>query len=69
MLIVALDFFFFFYLRGGLRLVTPGTGEQYAMESGRHYDECYGLAFAQSLKNKDIAEGNLIFVYMQSSFN
>eukprot|EP00494_Astrolonche_serrata_P025159 UN25420 len=27
------------------------------MESGRHYDECYGLAFAQNLKNKDIAEG------------
>jgi glutamate dehydrogenase len=43
--------------RGGLRIVTPGTAEQLALESGRHYDECYGLAFAQQMKNKDIPEG------------
>ena len=43
--------------RGGLRLVTPSTAEQYALESARHYDECYGLAYAQQLKNKDIPEG------------
>ncbi|KAL7566432.1 hypothetical protein ACA910_000913 [Epithemia clementina (nom. ined.)] len=43
--------------RGGMRLVTPRSPEQFALESARHYDECYGLAFAQQLKNKDIPEG------------
>ena len=43
--------------RGGLRLVTPSSPEQHALESGRQYEECYGLAFAQQLKNKDIPEG------------
>ena len=43
--------------RGGLRLVTPASPEQYALESAHQYDECYGLAFAQQLKNKDIPEG------------
>ena len=43
--------------RGGLRLVTPKSSELHALESARHYDECYGLAFAQQLKNKDIPEG------------
>jgi glutamate dehydrogenase len=43
--------------RGGMRLVTPSSAEQYALESARQYDECYGLAFAQQLKNKDIPEG------------
>ena len=43
--------------RGGMRLVTPPNPEQFALESARHYDECYGLAFAQNLKNKDIPEG------------
>lgn len=43
--------------RGGLRLVAPGSPEQLALESARQYDECYGLAFAQQLKNKDIPEG------------
>jgi len=43
--------------RGGLRLVTPPTSEQFALESSHQYDECYGLAFAQQLKNKDIPEG------------
>uniref|UniRef100_A0A7S4QI86 Glutamate/phenylalanine/leucine/valine/L-tryptophan dehydrogenase C-terminal domain-containing protein n=1 Tax=Ditylum brightwellii TaxID=49249 RepID=A0A7S4QI86_9STRA len=54
--------------RGGMRLVTPSSPEQYALESAHHYDECYGLAFAQQLKNKDIPEGgskavNLINVH------
>ena len=43
--------------RGGMRLVTPPTLEQFALESSHQYDECYGLAFAQQLKNKDIPEG------------
>jgi len=43
--------------RGGMRLVTPATVEQYALESARQFDEAYGLAFAQQLKNKDIPEG------------
>jgi len=43
--------------RGGMRLVAPTSSEQLALESARQYDECYGLAFAQQLKNKDIPEG------------
>ncbi len=43
--------------RGGVRIVRPAGREQYALESKRHYDECYGLASAQQLKNKDIPEG------------
>jgi len=43
--------------RGGLRLVAPASSEQLALESARQYNECYGLAFAQQLKNKDIPEG------------
>ncbi|KAL3776735.1 hypothetical protein HJC23_005396 [Cyclotella cryptica] len=43
--------------RGGLRLVTPSSPEQFALEAAHQYDECYGLAFAQQLKNKDIPEG------------
>lgn len=43
--------------RGGMRLVTPSSHEQHALESARQYDECYDLAFSQQLKNKDIPEG------------
>jgi glutamate dehydrogenase len=43
--------------RGGMRLVTPTSPEHHALESARQYDECYGLAYAQQLKNKDIPEG------------
>jgi glutamate dehydrogenase len=43
--------------RGGLRLVSPTDPERFALESARQYDECYGLAFAQQMKNKDIPEG------------
>jgi len=43
--------------RGGMRLVTPTSSEQLALESARQFEECYGLAYAQQLKNKDIPEG------------
>lgn len=43
--------------RGGLRVVKPRSEAQHARESERLYDEVYGLAFAQQLKNKDIPEG------------
>ncbi|KAL3797309.1 hypothetical protein ACHAW5_011305 [Stephanodiscus triporus] len=43
--------------RGGMRLVTPASSEQFALESAHQYDECYGLANAQQMKNKDIPEG------------
>jgi glutamate dehydrogenase len=43
--------------RGGLRLVSPQTAEQHAIESSRVYDEVYNLSYAQQLKNKDIPEG------------
>jgi glutamate dehydrogenase len=43
--------------RGGVRAICPIGIEQYARESERLYDEAYGLAFAQQLKNKDIPEG------------
>lgn len=43
--------------RGGVRIVRTANTEAYAYETERHYDEAYGLAFAQQLKNKDIPEG------------
>ena len=43
--------------RGGLRVVRPQSEAQHAQESERLYNEAYGLAFAQQLKNKDIPEG------------
>jgi glutamate dehydrogenase len=43
--------------RGGVRVVKPSGAEQYALETDRLYDEVYGLAQAQQLKNKDIPEG------------
>ncbi|MEM1349186.1 MAG: NAD-glutamate dehydrogenase domain-containing protein, partial [Myxococcota bacterium] len=43
--------------RGGLRLVRPRGWEQHTLEVERLYQEAYGLAFAQQLKNKDIPEG------------
>ena len=43
--------------RGGMRLVRPRSDLQYARELDRMYEEAYGLAFAQQLKNKDIPEG------------
>merc|ERR1719160_279184 len=32
--------------RGGLRIVTPSSPEQYVLESSRCYDEVYGLSNA-----------------------
>merc|ERR1719225_597566 len=43
--------------RGGLRVVPVEGNERFGQESMRHFDEVYGLAFAQQLKNKDIPEG------------
>ncbi len=43
--------------RGGVRVVRTGGAEQLAAEIDRLYDEVYGLAYAQQLKNKDIPEG------------
>lgn len=42
--------------RGGLRIVTPNTADQFVLEGSRQFDEAYGLSFAQQLKNKDIPE-------------
>ena len=43
--------------RGGIRAVLPRSTAQHAREAERLYDEAYGLAHAQQLKNKDIPEG------------
>ena len=43
--------------RGGIRAVLPRSAAQHAREAERLYDEAYGLAHAQQLKNKDIPEG------------
>ncbi|MGI9015072.1 MAG: NAD-glutamate dehydrogenase domain-containing protein [Phycisphaerales bacterium] len=43
--------------RGGVRAVRPISADQFAREGERLYDEAYGLAYAQQLKNKDIPEG------------
>ena len=58
--------------RGGLRIVRPLGQEQYALETERLYDEAYGLAQAQQLKNKDIPEGGskgVILAQPDSSFD
>ncbi|MBF0621238.1 MAG: NAD-glutamate dehydrogenase [Magnetococcales bacterium] len=43
--------------RGGVRVVITNNDEHHTIESNRHYDEVFGLASAQQLKNKDIPEG------------
>ncbi len=43
--------------RGGMRVVTTRTQEQFELESNRLFDEVTNLAWAQQLKNKDIPEG------------
>jgi glutamate dehydrogenase len=43
--------------RGGVRAIYPNGLDRFARETERLYDEAYGLAFAQQLKNKDIPEG------------
>jgi len=43
--------------RGGLRVVLPPSHDAHVAESRRHFNECFRLAWAQQLKNKDIPEG------------
>ncbi len=43
--------------RGGVRIVPTQNQENHLYEINRLYDEAYGLAYAQQLKNKDIPEG------------
>jgi len=43
--------------RGGVRAILPRGADQFALECERLYDEAFGLASAQQLKNKDIPEG------------
>lgn len=54
--------------RGGLRLVTPASPDQYVLESSRQFDEAYGLSFAQQLKNKDIPEVNTFYNWLFITF-
>ena len=51
----------------GLRVVTPPNADQFVLESTRHFDEAYGLSFAQQLKNKDIPEGGAKAVLLVNS--
>jgi glutamate dehydrogenase len=43
--------------RGGLRTVFPEKLEQYLNDRNGVFAECYGLAYTQQKKNKDIPEG------------
>jgi glutamate dehydrogenase len=43
--------------RGGLRTVFPERPEQMMIERNHLFSECYGLAYTQQKKNKDIPEG------------
>ncbi|MBI2742915.1 MAG: NAD-glutamate dehydrogenase [Chlamydiales bacterium] len=43
--------------RGGLRTVFPEKMEQLLVERNNVFAECYGLAYTQQKKNKDIPEG------------
>jgi glutamate dehydrogenase len=43
--------------RGGLRTVFPEKIEQMLIERNNVFAECYGLAYTQQKKNKDIPEG------------
>lgn len=43
--------------RGGIRIVQSRNREAYSMNQRNLFDENYGLASTQALKNKDIPEG------------
>lgn len=43
--------------RGGLRTVYPDHIERMILERNTVFTECYGLAYTQQMKNKDIPEG------------
>ena len=55
--------------RGGMRVVTPRNAELHAIGSTTHYTECYSLAYAQQLKNKDIPEGGAKAVVLVEPHN
>jgi len=48
---------------------TPRTSPSYRTESARQFDEAYGLAYAQQLKNKDIPEGGSKAVVLVDTAN
>ncbi|MBL8600313.1 MAG: NAD-glutamate dehydrogenase [Myxococcales bacterium] len=52
--------------RGGVRVVKPASAAAMGREIDRLYDEVYGLAHAQQLKNKDIPEGGAKAVIVAS---
>ena len=54
--------------RGGMRLVTPASAEQYSLESARQYDECYGLAYAQQVCSFAILSESPIVTSTNTSF-
>ena len=43
--------------RGGIRIVRSRNREAYSINQRQLFDENYGLASTQNLKNKDIPEG------------
>ena len=43
--------------RGGIRIVMSRNRETYSINQRMLFDENYGLAATQNLKNKDIPEG------------
>lgn len=43
--------------RGGLRTVIPRNADLVPLERNNVFSECYGLAYTQQKKNKDIPEG------------
>eukprot|EP00494_Astrolonche_serrata_P006533 UN06557 len=55
--------------RGGLRVVPVANSGAFGSETSRHFDEVYGLAFAQQLKNKDIPEGGSKAVLLVNTDN
>ncbi len=55
--------------RGGLRTVYPDKLEQYMAEKNNVFTECYGLAYTQQKKNKDIPEGGSKGVILHDPYN
>jgi hypothetical protein len=47
--------------RGGLRMIQSRNRENYSINQRDLFDEVYGLASTQALKNKDIPEGAFSF--------
>lgn len=55
--------------RGGLRTVYPEKLEQYLAERNNVFTECYGLAYTQQKKNKDIPEGGAKGVILHDPYH